>query len=66
MWWPLLTTVFPFPDQQAVETILHLAETYTGHAQNLGQQATGTVRGAHADDHLRIAEQDLKVRMQSC
>ncbi len=49
------------PDQQAIETLLSLAEQYTGHAQNVAQQSKGTVKGAHDDDHLRIAETDLKV-----
>ncbi|KAI9796106.1 MAG: hypothetical protein M1833_006528 [Piccolia ochrophora] len=45
--------------QRAIETLLNLAETYGGHATNVSSQAGGTVKGAHADDHLRTAEADL-------
>ena len=51
------------PDyQQAIDTLLTLAETYAGHANTVGQQATGTVKGAHEDTSLKKAETDLKVR----
>jgi hypothetical protein len=48
-------------DMEAVETLLRLAETYGGHANTIGQQSTGTVKGAHKDDSLTRAEADLKV-----
>merc|ERR1712093_674687 len=48
------------PDyMQAIETLLNLAETYAGHANTWGNQATGTVKGAHGDDSLKKAEADL-------
>ncbi|KAI9830502.1 MAG: hypothetical protein M1826_004739 [Phylliscum demangeonii] len=50
--------------QRAIETLLNLAETYTGYAQNVTQQSAGAVRGAHADDHLRLAEGDLKLLIE--
>ena len=50
-----------FQDQQAIDTLLTLAETYVGHANTMGQQSTGTVREAHADEALKSAEADLKV-----
>jgi hypothetical protein len=50
--------------QRAIETLLHLAETYTGYAQNMTNQTAGTVRGAHTDDQLRQAETDLKTLIE--
>ncbi|KAH7419465.1 hypothetical protein BKA64DRAFT_650890 [Cadophora sp. MPI-SDFR-AT-0126] len=53
------------PDyMQAIETLLNLAETYAGHATSLGNQATGTVKGAHGDDSLKKAEADLLLLIQ--
>ena len=49
-------------DQQAITTLLNLAETYAGYANTVGQQSAGTVKGAHTDDALNLAEADLKVR----
>jgi hypothetical protein len=49
--------------QRAIETLLRLAEQYGGHTRNVTQQATGTVKGAHRDDALQLAEADLKVRL---
>ena len=50
------------PDyQQAITTLLDLAETYGGHGVNMANQSTGTVKGAHSDDALQMAEADLKV-----
>src|ERR1700721_877805 len=39
-----------FIDQQAVTALLDLAETYGGHANTMGQQSAGTIKGAHADN----------------
>jgi len=36
--------------QRAIETLLRLAEQYTGHTKNVGQQTTGTVKGFHAEN----------------
>ncbi|KAL5328816.1 hypothetical protein ACEPPN_002324 [Leptodophora sp. 'Broadleaf-Isolate-01'] len=53
------------PDyMQAIETLLNLAETYAGHANTLGNHATGTVKGAHSDDSLKKAEADLLLLIQ--
>lgn len=49
-------------DQQAIETLLSLAEEYGGHSKNISQQGAGTVKGAHSDTSLTSAETDLKVR----
>ena len=48
-------------DQQAIETILNLAEQYAGHGKNIGQQGAGSVKGAHDDSALTTAEADLRV-----
>ncbi len=48
-------------DQQAVETLLGIAEQYAGHGKSLTQQGAGTVKGAHEDSALTAAETDLKV-----
>ena len=48
-------------DQQAIETILNLAEEYGGHGKNLSQQGAGSVKGAHSDSALTAAETDLRV-----
>lgn len=53
------------PDyMQAVNTILNLAEEYAGHATNVANQSAGTVKGAHADSSLQLAEKDLKVLIE--
>ncbi|KAI4230180.1 MAG: hypothetical protein L6R36_000293 [Xanthoria steineri] len=49
--------------QQAIETLLNLAEEYSGHGKNLSQQGAGTVKGAHSDTALTSAETDLRVRL---
>ena len=48
-------------DQQAIDTLLSLAEEYTGHGHNVAQQSIGTVKGVHTDSALTTAEADLKV-----
>ncbi|TVY16164.1 Uncharacterized protein LARI1_G006871 [Lachnellula arida] len=53
------------PDyQQAINTLLNLAEQYAGHANTIGAQSTGTVKGAHTDDALQRAEADLKTLIE--
>lgn len=53
------------PDyQQAITTLLDLAEQYAGHANTVGQQSTGTVKGAHTDSSLKKAEDDLKTLIE--
>lgn len=48
-------------DQQAIETLLRLAEEYTGHSKTLASHGQGQVKGAHDQDSLQSAEADLKV-----
>ena len=48
-------------DQEAIETLLSLAEQYGGHSKDVAQQGAGTVKGAHEDTALTSAETDLKV-----
>ncbi|KAF1990016.1 hypothetical protein K402DRAFT_451620 [Aulographum hederae CBS 113979] len=50
--------------QQAIDTLLRLAEEYTGHARTVGQQSTGAVKGAHTDNSLQTAEADLKTLIE--
>lgn len=50
-------------DQQAIETLLSLAEEYGGHSKTVATQGTGTVKGAREDNSLQAAEADLKVRL---
>lgn len=53
------------PDyQQAITALLDLAETYGGHANTMGQQSAGTIKGAHADNSLQMAEADLKTLIE--
>jgi hypothetical protein len=58
----IITVTDSILDQQAIETLLSLAETYGGHAKSTTAAAGGTVKGAHDDDSLQKAEADLKVR----
>ncbi|PNS19406.1 hypothetical protein CAC42_2583 [Sphaceloma murrayae] len=46
--------------QQAIETLLRLAEEYASHGKNVADQSAGTVKGAHTDNSLKTAETDLK------
>jgi len=47
--------------QQAIDTLLSLAERYAGHGRDVARQGKGSVQGAHEDDALQLAEADLKV-----
>ena len=59
---PLVTQADPFfADQQAIETLLSLAEQYGGHGKTVGSQSVGSVQGAHTDDSLKGMEANLKV-----
>jgi len=51
-------------DQQAIDSLLRLAEEYQGHSRNLAQQGQGAVKGAHDQSSLQSAETDLKVFTQ--
>lgn len=50
--------------QQAIDTLLRLAEQYGGHTRDLTVQGKGTVKGAHDDDALQLAEADLKTLLE--
>lgn len=50
--------------QRAIDTLLRLAEEYSGHTKNLAQQSHGAVKGAHTDDSLQMAEADLKTLIE--
>ncbi|EOD44352.1 hypothetical protein UCRNP2_8965 [Neofusicoccum parvum UCRNP2] len=49
---------------RAIETLLRLAEEYTGHSKNLAGQGSGAVKGAHTDSALELAETDLKTLIE--
>lgn len=50
-------------DQQAIETLLSLAETYGGHANTIAADSKGAVKGARQEDsNLQNVEANLKVR----
>ncbi|KAH0165033.1 hypothetical protein KCU67_g4899, partial [Aureobasidium melanogenum] len=49
---------------EAIDTLLRLAEQYSGHTKNLANQSQGTVKGAHKDDSLQMAEADLKTLIE--
>lgn len=50
--------------QQAITTLLNLAEQYGGHANTIGQQSVGSVKGAHEDTALQTAEKDLRTLVE--
>ncbi|KAF3197922.1 hypothetical protein TWF679_002478 [Orbilia oligospora] len=47
--------------QQAVDTLLYLAETYAGHTKAVGEQANTSVSTVRDDNHLKSAENLLRV-----
>lgn len=56
-----MLTQFRCLDQQAIETLLTLAESYAGHGREMSQQGTQTVKGARSDTGLTVAETNLRV-----
>ncbi|KAF2161296.1 hypothetical protein M409DRAFT_28335 [Zasmidium cellare ATCC 36951] len=50
--------------QQAIETLLRLAEEYTGHTKNVASQSQGAVKGARNQDSLSTAEADLRILLE--
>ncbi|KAI4119587.1 MAG: hypothetical protein LQ345_000492 [Seirophora villosa] len=50
--------------QQAVETLLNIAEEYSGHGKNISKQGAGSVKGAHSDTALTSAETDLRTLLE--
>ncbi|OCL12589.1 hypothetical protein AOQ84DRAFT_148662 [Glonium stellatum] len=49
---------------RAIDTLLGLAEQYTGHSKTLATHGKGAVKGAHTDDSLQMAEADLKTLIE--
>ncbi|XTI87546.1 hypothetical protein V2W45_1342398 [Cenococcum geophilum] len=49
---------------RAIDTLLGLAEEYTGHSKTLAAHGKGAVKGAHTDDSLQMAEADLKTLIE--
>lgn len=49
---------------QAIDTLLRLAEDYTGHSKNLAGQSQDAVKGAHSQDSLHVAEADLRTLLE--
>jgi len=53
------------PDyQQAIDTLLGLAENYRGHAKTAVGEGRSQVEGAHNDNHLQSAEGALKTLLE--
>lgn len=50
--------------QQAIVTLLDLAEKYGGHGRDFTQQSAGTVKSAHDDTVLTRAETNLKTLIE--
>lgn len=50
--------------QQAIDTLLRLAENYRGHARTAVGEGKSQVSGAHEDDHLQMAENQLKTLIE--
>lgn len=47
--------------QQAIDTLLRLAENYSRHGKKLAKDSTDTVQDAHQDSHLGYAEMHFRV-----
>ncbi|KAK5085661.1 hypothetical protein LTR05_004949 [Lithohypha guttulata] len=50
--------------QDAIVTLLDLAERYTGHGRELANQSAGTVKGAHQDGALQRTERNIKTLIE--
>ncbi|KAF3908500.1 hypothetical protein ABW21_db0205065 [Orbilia brochopaga] len=50
--------------QQAIDTLLYIAETYAGHTRNLGQQTGDSVNSVREDNHLKKAETLLRTILE--
>ncbi|RPA92756.1 hypothetical protein L873DRAFT_1817174 [Choiromyces venosus 120613-1] len=50
--------------QEAIDTLLRLAETYTGHTKGIARDSSGTAKEARQDNHLQSAEKSLKVILE--
>ncbi|EEP78474.1 conserved hypothetical protein [Uncinocarpus reesii 1704] len=54
-------------DQQAIETLLSIAETYTGHTKNLSQQGAGNLKGARDESPgIKKLETNLRILIERC
>lgn len=51
-------------DQEAIDTLLRLAEEYGGHSKNLAQQGSGAVQGGRNQGPVQTAEYDLKTILE--
>ncbi|KAK6348932.1 hypothetical protein TWF730_009692 [Orbilia blumenaviensis] len=50
--------------QQAIDTLLYLAETYAGHTKSVGEQANTSVSTVRDDNHLKSAENLLRIVLE--
>lgn len=50
--------------QQAIDTLLYLAETYAGHTKNVGKQTNQSVGAVRDDNHLQTAESLLRTLLE--
>jgi len=50
--------------QQAIDTLLAIAENYRGHASSAVGEGRSQLSGAHDDDHLKMAENQLKTLIE--
>ncbi|KAF8534551.1 hypothetical protein BDD12DRAFT_756011 [Trichophaea hybrida] len=49
---------------EAINTLITLAETYSGHGKTIASQGAGQVKDAHQDNYLQSAENSLKVLLE--
>lgn len=47
--------------QQAIETLLSIAEKYAGHTKSVGQQSSGNLKDFRGTDSVQAAENCLRV-----
>ncbi|KAJ5814919.1 hypothetical protein N7474_006696 [Penicillium riverlandense] len=50
--------------QQAIETLLSMAEKYAGHTKSVGQQSTGTIKDFRSADSVQAAENCLRTLIE--
>ncbi|KAK3721493.1 hypothetical protein LTR37_003049 [Vermiconidia calcicola] len=50
--------------QQAIETLLRMAEEYTGHAKDMGAQTQNSAKGAANQEGLKTVETDLRLILE--
>ncbi|KAL4773019.1 hypothetical protein BDW60DRAFT_186338 [Aspergillus nidulans var. acristatus] len=50
--------------QQAIETLLDLAEKYGGHGRHIAQQGTGSVQGTRGQGKVQTMEKNLKTLIE--